>query len=181
MARLSVILTLFVFLTSANANANALPPTRTDPRRDTTSEDYNGSVASNTDVERYLTEHNTLRAEHGAKPLVWDIASANAAQRWANHCEFQHSQGQVGSYGENLAIGSRPYTIEEATTAWASERYHYGQPSHFTQMVWKNTTRVGCAVAFCPNIYSEYGGADYYVCEYYPAGNVIGQFGQNVS
>ena len=51
------------------------------------------------------------------------------------------------------------------------------QPSHFTQVVWKGTTQVGCAVATCNNIFpAKYGPAKYYVCEYYPQGNIIGQF-----
>ena len=48
-------------------------------------------------------------------------------------------------------------------------------PSQFTQIVWKNTTQVGCGVAACSGaLDSEV--ALLYVCEYYPAGNVIGQF-----
>ena len=48
---------------------------------------------------------------------------------------------------------------------------------HWTQVVWKGTTQVGCAVATCNNIFpAKYGPAKYYVCEYYPQGNIIGQF-----
>ena len=43
--------------------------------------------------------------------------------------------------------------------------------------MWKGTTQVGCAVATCNNIFpAKYGPAKYYVCEYYPQGNIIGQF-----
>lgn len=45
---------------------------------------------------------------------------------------------------------------------------------HFTQLVWKNTTTVGCGAANCDGI------GWLLVCEYNPAGNVIGQFGGNV-
>lgn len=69
------------------------------------------------------------------------------------------------------------------------------QPSHFTQVVWKSTTSVGCAVKTCNNIFPGHVGvtpqsfnrammnvslssqdALYYVCEYFPTGNVIGRF-----
>ncbi|KAF8888246.1 CAP domain-containing protein [Infundibulicybe gibba] len=51
---------------------------------------------------------------------------------------------------------------------------------HFTQVVWKGTTQVACAVANCGagTIFSQASG--YVVCRYSPPGNVIGQFPQNV-
>ena len=50
-------------------------------------------------------------------------------------------------------------------------------PSHFTQVVWKGTTELGCAHALCNNLIPGAGQAHFYVCEYSPSGNVIGQFG----
>jgi hypothetical protein len=71
------------------------------------------------------------------------------------------------------------------------------QPSHFTQVVWKGSQQLGCAVQQCNGIFpSQYGvrrnalsreknhsdlllrfkQANYYVCEYFPQGNVLGQF-----
>lgn len=58
-------------------------------------------------------------------------------------------------------------------------KYDASSPSasDFTQMIWKSTTEVGCAVAECSDIFSpSFGVARYYVCEYFPAGNVVGQF-----
>ena len=85
-------------------------------------------------------------------------------------------------YAENLAAGTGDYSIASATGDWASEacashRTHYligheiyafryvaqynpANPvfSHFTQMVWKATTQVGCAVQSCGGIFpSSYG------------------------
>ena len=40
--------------------------------------------------------------------------------------------------------------------------------SHYTQMIWRNTTRVGCAIA-------SNRRDDYLVCRYSPPGNVVGQ------
>lgn len=47
--------------------------------------------------------------------------------------------------------------------------------SHLTQMVWKATTELGCALAMCDGIFDGTDGS-FYVCEYNPAGNVIGEF-----
>jgi len=93
----------------------------------------------------------------------------------------------MGQYGENIAAGTGGgYTIGDATGDWAAEASQYNSanpvPSHFTQMVWKGTTQVGCAVQTCASgtIFPSGGTSQYYVCEYFPAGNVIGEFAQNV-
>jgi len=45
---------------------------------------------------------------------------------------------------------------------------NWADVGHYTQMIWKNTTAVGCAVA-------TGGGMDPLVCRYSPSGNFIGQ------
>ncbi|KAJ3860063.1 CAP domain-containing protein, partial [Lentinula novae-zelandiae] len=44
---------------------------------------------------------------------------------------------------------------------------------HFTQVVWKSTTSVACAIATC-NFLGN--GTGYLVCRYDPPGNYLGQF-----
>lgn len=51
-----------------------------------------------------LSAHNSFRAQHGAQPLAWNTTLASAAQTWANKCVFQHSNGALGPWGENLAV-----------------------------------------------------------------------------
>ncbi|KAJ7793335.1 PR-1-like protein [Mycena olivaceomarginata] len=147
----------------------------------------NGSRASNEDVKSYLSAHNTVRAKHSAVALKWNNNLAAAAQKWADKCVFKHSGGTLGQFGENLAAGAPASTYHIANTvqSWANEAPQYNPkhpvPSHFTQMVWKATTEVGCAVKTCSNIFPQIpGGAAFYVCEYFPQGNVIGHFPQNV-
>jgi hypothetical protein len=91
-----------------------------------------------------------------------------------------NSQG--GPTGENLAAGYA--NASAAVDAWGLEREHYdwNQPGfseatgHFTQVVWSNTTTVGCGRKACNG---DGGTPGYYVvCEYYPPGNVEGDNNQ---
>lgn len=127
-----------------------------------------------------LTAHNALRAKHGVPPLSWSSALAQAAQAHANKCVFEHSQTQ---YGENLAQGtSGSYSPAQFVNDWYSEISSYdfasgtstdgGDVGHFTQVVWKATSKVGCGIAQC-------SGNDLLVCNYSPAGN-DGEYADNV-
>ncbi|MCX0274259.1 CAP family protein [Nocardia zapadnayensis] len=139
-------------------------------------------------ADRALTLHNQYRADYGAAPLQWDAALAAGAQKWAESCEFTHSQAG-GGYGENLyAGGGENVTVDHAMQAWMAEAEHYdsGNPvfstatGHFTQVVWKSTTKVGVAVADCPagSIFDM--PSRFVVARYAPPGNVEGRFDQNV-
>ncbi|RDB29251.1 Protein PRY1 [Hypsizygus marmoreus] len=144
-----------------------------------------GSTISS-DIEAYLSSHNSVRANHGAAPLTWSDDLAAKAQQWANGCVFEHSGGSLGSFGENLAAGtSSVFNIQAAVKSWTDEVKDYNaanpNPSHFTQVVWKATTQVGCAIQSCDGIFdASFGKAKYFVCEYSPAGNIIGRFAENV-
>ncbi|KAK7441982.1 hypothetical protein VKT23_016260 [Stygiomarasmius scandens] len=140
--------------------------------------------ATEDEKTQYLQIHNDLRTQHGADPLSWNDTLADAAQTWANNCVWEHSGGEVGPYGENLAAGyGGGYDIAKALDSWSSEASEYDpsnpQYSHFTQMVWKGTHQLGCAVQTCSRFLDGHD-ALFYVCEYFPAGNVIGQFDENV-
>ncbi|MDB4957674.1 MAG: hypothetical protein JWO36_5243 [Myxococcales bacterium] len=138
-----------------------------------------GSVA-----QRFVDAHNRVRAKHCAAPLSWSQKLADVAQKWANHlrdagCTFGHSGG---SYGENLAAGTEGVLDPEATVAmWYDEIKLYKFPDggfsmktgHFTQVVWRGTTHVGCG-------HSQCNGNDVWVCNYDPPGNWEGQYRENV-
>ena len=91
---------------------------------------------------------------------------------------------KTGPFGENLAAGYANTTA--AVEGWGDERKSYDfrsaefdeKTAHFTQVVWKGTTDVGCGAAWC----GGQGGTPgwYLVCQYFPAGNVVGAFKQNV-
>lgn len=130
-----------------------------------------------------LAAHNRYRSEVGVGNLAWSDKLAQVAQSWAKGlqqqgCAMQHSGNQ---YGENLywAMGFTP-TITQAIDSWGKEKqnYHYGDNrcaagkvcGHYTQIVWQNTTHVGCGMAQC-----DHGNETIVVCNYDPAGNYIGQ------
>ncbi|CCX05055.1 CAP domain-containing protein [Pyronema domesticum] len=124
----------------------------------------------------FLNTHNRARGEHGVGGMYWDNNLAAGAQLWANRCQFAHSRG---NYGENLAMGHR--TASLAVQEWVNERssynYNYGDFSaatgHFTQVVWKGSTRLGCGARLC-------GRQWLYVCRYQSPGNFRGRFQANV-
>ncbi|OBT77832.1 hypothetical protein VF21_03233 [Pseudogymnoascus sp. 05NY08] len=128
-----------------------------------------------------LDTHNFYRKEHNASALAWNRTSAAYAADWAEACEFEHSHGPTG---ENLAAGYPNAT--SSIDAWGTERTSYDfkksefshETGHFTQVVWKDTTTVGCGRRECDGKGGSPGW--YVVCEYYPPGNVIGAFEENV-
>ncbi|KAE8223616.1 hypothetical protein CF319_g3372 [Tilletia indica] len=139
-----------------------------------------------------LNAHNMYRARHGAPALTWDSTLAAAAATWANKCIWAHSGGP---YGENGASSvGMDMTMADSVPMWYGEilDYNFSKPDfsyatgHFTQLVWKDTTTVGCAIATCtPSQLGydwPYPDPAYNVwCEYSKnPGNVIGEFAQNV-
>jgi hypothetical protein len=77
-----------------------------------------------------------------------------------------------------LILGSK------ATQSWYDEIKYYdfnrpgfsGSTGHFTQVVWKGSKQLGVGIGFGNN-----GRTAVVVANYYPPGNYLGQFPQNVS
>jgi pathogenesis-related protein 1 len=144
-----------------------------------------GPRASGPLRQTVLRAHNTRRARHCAPPLQWSAELAGVATRWARElarrgCPLAHSDTR---YGENLAAGSQGgFTAEDYVEMWYREaddyRFKRGRFSmstgHFTQLAWRSTRRVGCALTACRN------GLELLVCNYDPPGNVEGEFTANV-
>jgi len=133
-----------------------------------------------------LDKTNQYRAEHNAPALTWDDSLANEGQTWANKCDFKHST--MGN-GENLYAGTGSFNGASAVTSWYDEinSYNFNNPGfsgstgHFTQLVWKSTTKVGCGLKLCSYLDSAgFNNAEFLVCEYSPPGNYQGQFAANV-
>lgn len=143
------------------------------------------------DSTAMVAAHNRWRSEVGVPDLKWSETLAQSAQLWAdnlaaNGCRcLSHSRG---SYGENIykvspvvwSDGRRDIqskTPQQITDGWASEikDYQYetnscsGICGHYTQIVWRDSKAMGCAVSICPDM------GQIWVCHYSPAGNVKGK------
>ncbi len=126
-----------------------------------------------------LAAHNAVREKLKIPPLQWSDRLAAAAQQWANTLlrKHQFTHNADVPYGENLFdIDGAAATPATAVKFWVSESRNYdyatntcrGLCGHYTQIVWRDTRYVGCAVA-------RGGGREVWVCEYDPPGNVLGQ------
>jgi hypothetical protein len=116
-----------------------------------------------------LAATNFYRMEQGVAAVTWNASMATYAQKWSDACVFKHSvctfplpllkliliRVQGGPTGENLAAG---YANASASVdAWGLEReeYNWNKPGfseatgHFTQLVWSNTTTIGCGRTSC--------------------------------
>ena len=135
-----------------------------------------------------LREHNAARAAVGVGPLRSDTNlerdALAYAQEMARTGKFEHSTGDSRTgQGENLWVGtSGAYGFEEMIGYWVDEKRYYrhgtfpdvsstgkwSDVGHYTQIVWRDTTRVGCAIATGRE-------RDWLVCRYAPQGNIVGR------
>ncbi|MCL5998483.1 MAG: CAP family protein [Chloroflexi bacterium] len=138
------------------------------------------SALTAAEKDEMVQAHNAWRAKYYSdSPLQWSETVACQAQQWA---DYLASQGYVlqhssSGYGENLGAGHP--TPTDLVNDWCSESTQYsGQTmdnenykifGHFTQVVWKATTKVGCGVA------RDNAGQVVWVCNYNPPGNYVGQ------
>ena len=140
--------------------------------------------------DRTLAAHNRERAAMGIGPLEWDNELARDAARWANHLtnlgyleHYPDNPADADPQGENLWAGTRGYyNVENMVGLWAAEKVNFKpgifpansrsgaleDVGHYTQLIWRSTGRVGCAMA--EGAYDEF-----MVCRYSEGGNIIGR------
>ena len=128
-------------------------------------------------------------------PLAWDPMLAATAAAWVQKCQsadhqlLDHNPGRSAGYpwpvGENIFASTAAATAHDAvllpTYGWAAEAAHYHRATnacdagatcgHYTQLVWRTTQKVGCALGSCAGL----AFPSTIVCDYGPAGNVGGQ------
>ena len=139
-------------------------------------------------AHQLLALHNAARDDAGVPSLTWSSKLAQDAQGWAERLAregrmYHATHEQSGGEGENLWMGSKGYYGPETMIgAFTDEKRFYRHAAfpqvsstgrwqdvgHYTQVVWRDTQQVGCAIA---------RGAkdDFLVCRYWPAGNWVGQ------
>ncbi len=140
--------------------------------------------------------HNDVRAMVATTDplpaLVWNPQLAATAAAWVAACRDQlapmglidHNQGRSMDHpyyvGENVFGASGPPTAStprDAVMAWSTEGASYDYATntcsastcgHYTQIVWRATTELGCAVGDCASLTFRRT----LVCNYGPGGNV---------
>jgi pathogenesis-related protein 1 len=145
----------------------------------------------------WLTPMNAARAAVGEAPFTWDPIATEVAQSWANQCSFGHNPsassqyvalGGSGGLGEDVAAGAPSESVANAVASWVNEEQYYDHATnscatgqvcgHYTQIVWKNSTAVGCAQTHCTTN-SPFGASfptwDMSVCDFNPPGNYVGE------
>ncbi|XWS43666.1 hypothetical protein CRYUN_Cryun16bG0122800 [Craigia yunnanensis] len=133
-------------------------------------------------INDFVSAHNIVRIPIGHEPLKWNYTLAYFAKQWAkkrlNDCKLIHS---YGSYGENLFWGGRTHWSPSAVVkSWVEEKAFYDPKSntcadgemcgHYTQIIWKDSVRLGCARIKCNN-----NKGLYVICNYDPPGNYVNE------
>lgn len=137
---------------------------------------------------RVIASQNVERDSLGLSRMVWDSGLAASADHYAGELartgHWQHSDWstRVGQ-GENLWMGTRgAFTLEHMVGEWLAERKIFrsgtfpnvsstgawSDVGHYTQIIWAETTKVGCALRSSAEF-------DYLVCRYTGPGNIMGQ------
>jgi pathogenesis-related protein 1 len=164
----------------------ALAPEPTETVPNTSLAKNNSSV----DQKAMVAAHNQWRSKVGVPDVAWSNELAASSQQWADQlarsgCNVRHS---TTNYGENIYYAGAAYrsdgttsaqeiTAQHVVDAWGNEVQYYDYASntchsvcgHYTQVVWKSTTEVGCGMAFCGD------KSQLWVCQYTPRGNMVGE------
>jgi uncharacterized protein YkwD len=131
-------------------------------------------------AQEILTAHNAVRRKIGVPPLKWSDKLAGRAAEWANTLARTGASRMQGVPGQNIAYTSPPGTAKahDIVAAWAAEAANYDHEKnaciegkrchHFTQVVWRNSSFLGCATVHDSQ-------RDIWVCDYDPPGNNVAE------
>nr|XP_023678536.1 glioma pathogenesis-related protein 1-like isoform X2 [Paramormyrops kingsleyae] len=149
------------------------------------------NTADPTFIDECVQTHNSLRSSvdppaSNMYHMKWDEALAKSARAWTRTCQFSHnplrlSQGKLHPeffpVGENMWVGS-PVTFSPKKTIqhWHSEAVNYTYSTmsclrmcgHYTQVVWAESYKVGCAAQTCSAVKDSptTGSVIIFVCNY---------------
>lgn len=152
-------------------------------------------------IDQFVTAHNNARSgplnptpNPPLPPVTWDCILADAAYNYLSKCpggnvslaphnanrstDYQ-ALGGSGYVGENIyASTGSSVAPQDAVNSWMSEAsaYNYNTNNitaagHYTQVVWRASVRIGCAIVNCSN----YTYHNTILCDYAPGGNITNQ------
>ncbi|XP_072340076.1 GLIPR1-like protein 1 [Scyliorhinus torazame] len=148
-------------------------------------------------VEMCVNQHNRHRSavNPGASNMhfmSWDAGLAKTAKAWSKTCSsaknphLERGDGHPSfdTVGENSYIASGTISIVDAIQSWNDEGTHFDFANnlcakkyvckHYTQLVWGETYKLGCAANHCSKGIngSKIKDGAIFVCNYSPSGNV---------
>ncbi len=156
---------------------------------------------SQTLIDEFVTAHNNARSgpltpppSPPLPPVTWDYTLADVAYNYLSKCPggsvqlAPHNANRTTDYaalggtdyvGENIyASSGSSATPTAAVNLWMSEASSYNYTTnnisaagHYTQVVWRASVRIGCAIVNCPN----YQYPNTILCDYAPGGNITNQ------
>lgn len=122
----------------------------------------------NENKDEICVAHNKYRADLQINDLAWDDDLATHAQTWAqslaNTNTFEHAPAdqRVGE-GENIFEGTaNRFSLNDMVNIWGDEKKYFkfgtfpdvavpgkgwDDVAHYTQIIWRNTNKVGCGGA----------------------------------
>ena len=155
-----------------------------------------GSTGEPAELAGITRAHNQVRAQVASATalpdLVWDDALAATAAAYVRQCRDDNGDGLVDHnddrskghafyVGENIYASSGTARGAAAVSAWADEVAHYHAADntcdagetcgHYTQIVWRASVKLGCAVYACAGLRFP----STIVCDYGPGGNIGAQ------
>ena len=152
-------------------------------------------------IDAFVAAHNQARSgpltpppSPALPPVSWDAILADSVYNYTIACQggtnglLSHNAnrstdyqalGGSGYVGENIYGGSGSgATPDDAVSLWMSEASSYdyasgniGSAGHYTQIVWRDSVRIGCAIVDCPALTYH----NTVICDYAPGGNISGQ------
>ena len=151
-------------------------------------------------IDQFVSGHNQARSGPLTPPpapplptVSWDAPLADSAYAYlsrcvsADHALVDHNADRTADYaarggsgyvGENIFGSTGAATPAAALGSWMSEASQFdyatspiGTAGHYTQVVWRASVRIGCAIVDCPSVTYH----SVVLCDYAPGGNIMSQ------
>ena len=149
--------------------------------------------------------HNLIRTNHDANPITWDNSLEERAKWSAKQCNFTHVFPDKNTAGDGQNIFAASGSVFNITAGiehnwyrnefkimtdhhlWGKDNIEgelFYKVGHLTQIVWKETTKVGCYSQDCSGSMkldnAPFSLDKFTVCNYSKQGNLAGKFALNV-
>jgi len=170
----------FVYSQKKSAKARVSPSTRTaatpvSPQVSDPLQCAGSNGFTKDEMIELLAAHNRVRADVHVAPIVWDCKLAAFAQEWAIKAVTAHRDTE---FGESIFVSSNPAEpVKTVVDRWVREKDYWDNSkavcqtgkvcNHYTQAVWKETRKIGCAI----NRAATGQWKTFVVCNYDPSGN----------